>query len=269
MTNRTLFAIILSACAIAIGLGILIGRLFLTPAQLHDVLVSAAKLTAQAYAFWTQVLQSLVVRVIVSAVALWAAFSLRTIFRFVRRLVQRTDELIAGRWYVYRYTRAGGEYVWLHDEWRIIRSLSRRYVVRMSPAVRETSRRSSGEVLYNERDRLNILYNGFDHKEQSLISFSPRIPVMGDSRMLGLGVGDDGDYVLSTRVYLASRRPLPEEHAKAVIEEAGRSIAGHDLGKVLQLPSSVILSVLAKHPMPKLAADADTRSGLLRFLPKR
>lgn len=179
------------------------------------------------------------------------SFQYRSILSFLRRSIQSTDELIIGTWNIYRYTKSQGEIVLLTDVWTIRRNLSRKYAVSMRSSAKNKISAYMGWIIYNERDRFSVLLEGFNHKEQSLISFSPRIPVSGDTRTLGLGLGDDADYILSSRIYLASRTALPHEHVKEILNDASACIRKGD-EQLIQLPSHVISEIFVRHPLPKI-----------------
>lgn len=219
--------------------------------------------------------ESVVFRLLGIASAAFITVNYQAVLRFVRRTLARTDELIVGKWFVYRYTKTLGKPRLLTDTWTIRRNIASQYQydAYIAPLGRHR-RRYKGRIISNERDRFSILFEGFDHKELSVISFLPRIPVDGDSRTLGLGVGDDADYVLSARIYLASRIELPEEHAKAVLDDASSAIKSGSKDQLIQLPSDTALEILGMNPLPpnlapEIEAGLWTRlSGMLRSDPK-
>jgi len=205
---------------------------------------------------------------IIAAFALWIiGINLNAIGAFLRRSIIPTDNLIIGKWYVYRFTVTHGSPELISDEWQIRRNLSRRYVVDVQPikAFRH-NRKSVGELIYNERDRFSILYKGRQHKEQSLICFTPRIPLYDDSRILGLGVGDDADYVLSCRPYLACRERLDDDHAKEILVDAVDTIRSNTSTPLVQFPAHLMHDVLNRHPLPN-AGVAQSNSSLRNAWP--
>lgn len=177
-------------------------------------------------------------------------FNYNAVLAFVRRSLTSTDALVIGPWYVYRYTKTLGKPMLLKDLWTVRRNFSRRYVVDIIP-YRNTRRNAyKGRVIYNERDRFDILLEGTDHKEQSLICFKTRIPTSGDTRMLGLAVGDDADYVLSSRIYMASRKDLPLEYVHAVLDDATEAMKTDSKDQLIQLTTKLSLEAFARNTLP-------------------
>ena len=188
--------------------------------------------------------------VIAAAAVAFFLFNIRSVLDFLRLSLARTDALIIGDWHVYCYTKTQGEVMLLRDLWTIGRTLSRQYAVSIMSLNKDRKLAHEGSLVCNERDRFSILLEGADHKEQSLVCFVPRIPAGRDSRTLGLGVGDDADYFLSARVYLASRRDLPEEGVRAVLDDASRSIRNGSQEQLIQLSPSLISEIMLRNPMP-------------------
>ncbi len=176
----------------------------------------------------------------------------RAISNLLKRVTENTDEQIVGKWYIYRYGNKYCSQYWMASEWDIFRSITTgRYLIAQQRGTQQITVR--GEIVYKERDRFNVLLTGRNHKQQSLVSFQLTIPSNRDPRMIGLGVGDDADYQLSTRVYLASRVPVPRDLAAAVIDDA-TSLLRSCKSDLLQLPITAIAEIFFRHPLP--ASDA-------------
>ena len=210
--------------------------------------------------YWTtnhpsQIIIDIVRGVVILAAVRFLAFDFRAICQLLRSSIEATDAQIIGKWYVYRYGNKHGtlSLMGLDEAWKIRRTLTRTYAVRIDMPPNEV--KITGKIVYKERDRLNILMTGIDHKQQSLISFPLTIPFLKgddgtyDSRLLGIGVGDDSDYVLSTRVYLASKVKLPKDYAESVIE-AATSYLRTSQGNLLQMPASAISEIFKSKPLP-------------------
>jgi hypothetical protein len=179
----------------------------------------------------------------------------RWIQHLVNRLTNPEDAYITGKWYIYRYSKKDGIVRKLVTEWKIGRDLFDRYRIYNSKTkdiydekTRDNDAKLSGSVVYNERDRLNILVTGANHKQQTLMCFQMNIPVNKKTRVLGVGVGDDADYVLGSRIYLASRAEI-NESAFSIIDEATSHMKQGD--KLLQLPPCDIISIFEKYPPPE------------------
>jgi hypothetical protein len=185
-------------------------------------------------------------------------FQFRAISNLLRRVTERTDEQIVGKWYVYRYGNKHGTEYWMSAEWEIFRSLTTgTYLIAQSRGQRHIT--IHGQVICKERDRFNILITGLNHKQQSFVSLQLTIPSNHDPRMLGVGVGDDADYQLSARVYLVSRIPVDEELAKAIIDDGTGTLRASQ-NKLLQLPITTIGEVFRRHPIPEGAAHSAAAS---------
>jgi hypothetical protein len=209
--------------------------------------------------YWTTNDPSDVIFGIVKGVVILAAvrlivFNFRAIRQLLRSGVEETDAQIIGKWYVYRYGKKHGtlSLMGLNDEWHIRRTLGRTYAVRIDRP--PNTIKITGRVVYKERDRLNILVTGSDHKQQSLISFHLTIPTIKedgayDSRLLGISVGDDSDYVLSARVYFACKAKLPKAYVESVIEAATDYLRTGQ-GTLLQMPASAISEIFKSNPLP-------------------
>lgn len=209
----------------------------------------------------THLMKAYLDKVILAAITAVFIANYRAVIGFVRRTTRPTDEQVIGRWYVYRYARKNDESTMLADEWNISRTLASRYKVTISGHQRYYGYHTHGELVYHERDRFNILLRGRDHQQQSLICFQANIPRSDDSRTLGLGVGDDAQYVLSARVYLASRRRFVDSYAAKLIDDATAKLRTLDTEcPLLQLPVTVISGVLA-HPIPPDAYPANDQEG--------
>ncbi len=197
------------------------------------------------------IVENIASAILVSVVAL----NYRAILRFLQRRLKPTDGQIVGTWFVSRFIKKNTQLSVLTEEWIIVRSLGGRYVVRMHFDAK-VYMTFSGLVQYNERDRLNILINGVDHHQQSLVCFQTNIPRADDSRMLGLGVGDDSNYFLTTRVYLASRVRYGDDYVSDILNEASAAVlTGTGAGPMLQLTPDVIAATLGKHPLPATGAS--------------
>jgi hypothetical protein len=151
----------------------------------------------------------------------------------------------------------------LTNRWRISRGIITRgfnykMVVRdgkKTPVYSATA----GSLVYNERDRFNILIAGNDHRQQSLVCFQSSIRNADDTRLLGIGAGDDHQYVLSVRIYMASRELYPDEYIKGILDDASEKLRtyGGDC-KLLQLPPHIISEILANHPVPQPITEPES-----------
>jgi len=192
-------------------------------------------------------------------------FNINAVGRFLRRSIAPTDELIIGPWNVYRYTKSQGKNELLYDVWTIRRNFARQYVVVIETKNSRRNQTYVGTLEYNERDRFSVKLTGVNHKQQSFISFSPRISINDDTRTIGFGVGDDADYVLSARIYVASREPLHDSHVEKLIDDVTKTIASGTDGKLIQLSSHNITEVLLRHPWPetKTSGKQDYGAGVV------
>jgi hypothetical protein len=166
--------------------------------------------------------------------------------------VRPTDAQVIGDWHVSRYLKKNNKTEIITERWCIRRAWSSQYEVKIYDW--DGNWKSSGRVMYNERDRLNILLYGANHRQQSLICFQMNIPEHNDSRILGLGVGDDNQYVLSTRVYLASRTVLDDVCIEKIINAATdklRTTAKN--GRLFQLSTGIISKVFDDNPLPNIS----------------
>lgn len=189
-----------------------------------------------------------------------AALNYRGLLRFVRRTIKPTDAQIAGDWYVSRYVKKNNLSEIITERWRIQRDWYSKYNIKTF-AFWNGSWTVEGQLVYNERDRFNILLNGTNHKQQSLICFQASIPRDHDTRLLGLGVGDDSQYVLSARVYFASRDRLPDDYIKKVVDEATAQFHASDKSNpLLQLPTEIISNVFEKHRLPEISEESDRKN---------
>ncbi len=206
---------------------------------------------------------------IISVIAITIAlYNYRVILNFIRRSIKATDKQIISKWYVSRHIKKNNKIDVLTDVWHIRRSISGKYEVYMYNY--ENDYVKKGELVYNERDRFNILLIGSDHKQQSLVCFQTNIPKKSDTRLLGLGVGDDSQYFLTTRVYLASRVKFPIEYINAVLLDASKSMLYcANETPMVQLPPHLISEVLGRHPIPDLGTQTKEDISFLRkFLRK-
>jgi hypothetical protein len=176
------------------------------------------------------------------------SFNYRAILRFLRESLKPTDGQIVGNWFVSRFIVKHGAHSILTERWKIARGLSSRYIVIMYQDAKKYMN-FSGIVAYNERDRLNLLISGLDHHQQSLVCFETNIPRSDDSRMLGLGVGDDYNYFLTTRIYFASRTQYSNAYIEHILLEATSALrSDHSATPLLRLNPEVIANVLGKYP---------------------
>lgn len=178
--------------------------------------------------------------------------NVRAVVLFFKRTIDKKDNLIVGDWYIYRYTISRGKPTLILDTWTIRRTpFSKTYVVDvMASTGSNRPSKSLGKLVYNERDRFSILFEGVDHKEQSLISFSPRIPVSIDTRILGLGLGDDADYMLSARPYLACRTQLSIETAEKILGDAIEALRHEVERPTVRFSPEVMDKIFLSNPMP-------------------
>jgi hypothetical protein len=203
----------------------------------------------------SQLITDIVKQLIILAILGVVTINFRATRQLLRRGIEKTDAQIIGKWHVYRYGSKHGvlSLLGLNEVWEIRRAITRNYAVRIYTPRNEV--RTTGRVVYKERDRLNILMTGIDHKQQSLISFPLTIPFHNDddgtddSRLLGIGVGDDSDHVLTSRVYIASKVKLPEYHVKSVIGAATNYLR---IGQsnLLQMPANAISEIFKSNPLP-------------------
>jgi hypothetical protein len=198
---------------------------------------------------------AIVTGVISSAVFTLLILNFRIVGSFVRQTIEPADHQITGDWYVSRYLKENNKSEVCTDKWYIGRGWSGGYNVKIPYADDDGwDWELSGRILYNERDRLNILLDGANHRQQSLISFQMNIPRTNDTRILGLGVGDDCQYVLSTRVYLASRHRLDDNHIKKVIDNATDKLRTNGANSPLsQLPTDIISTVFQDNFPPEIS----------------
>jgi hypothetical protein len=247
---KLLFGVIVASALLAIGLTLtdlptivrsaLLG--YLTPEHLSKIS--------------DQILTSLIVLLIIAILT----YQFRAVRRLLRLSLERTDEQIVGDWYIYRAGKKNGnlKLLGLDEKWRIRRTFAGVYNVRI--VMSDKGNEITGTVMYKERDRLNILLTGVNHKQQSLVSFQLSIPssttdashsedTLVDSRMLGIGVGDDSDYVLTARVYLASKSRLPKDHVETLLDAATKQLRSNE-GRLLQLSSTEITRIFKDSPMP-------------------
>jgi hypothetical protein len=160
-----------------------------------------------------------ITRLLGTIIAGFLTVNSRAIIGLLRRTLQRTDKQITDQWHIYRWSMKHGRLEWVHSVWNIRRSLlTRKYVISQYGGPANTKIR--GGVVYNERDRLNMEITGINHKQRSLIAFQTTIPAHGDKRMLGIGVGDSADYILTCRIYLGSRAEIQDDVAKALVSAA-------------------------------------------------
>jgi hypothetical protein len=195
------------------------------------------------------VVDNIIATVVVSFIVL----NYRAIWRFLRRTVRPTDQQIVGEWWVYRFVKKYGRTRLAVDRWIIERDLYSNYNVRMERLRGEAATYSTtrGRLVYNERDRFNILVTGINHQQQSLVSFESSIPRDKESGILGLGLGDDAEYNLSLRVYLAYRYEIPEQHARDVLEYASELLnTANEDAKFVQLTRHMVSRVFEKYPPP-------------------
>jgi hypothetical protein len=187
----------------------------------------------------------------------FALINYRAILSFVRQTVKRTDAQIVGDWHVSRYIKKNNKSEIFTERWRIGRDWrTSRYTVQIYEDWKGDWK-SSGRVMYNERDRLNILLDGTNHHQQSSVCFQVNIPRHNDSRILGLGVGDDSQYVLSARVYLAARKRLDDARIRKVIDGATNKLRTDGAnGPLFQLPVDIISKVFEDNPLPKKARSS-------------
>lgn len=180
----------------------------------------------------------------------------RAIIGLLRRTLQRTDEQITKQWYIHRWSMKHGRLEWVVNVWNIRRSLlTRKYLVSQYDGSTDTEIR--GEIVYKERDRLNMQITGINHRQQSLIAFQTTIPAHGDKRMLGIGVGDSADYLLTCRIYLASRAAIQDDVAKELVKVATNKLRG-TTDDLLQL-SIVDIAEIFKAPPEEEPAKQSSR----------
>lgn len=197
-----------------------------------------------------------VVSAILIAIAL---LNYRGIIQFIRRRIKPTDGQIIGTWYVSRYLKKNTDVSILTEKWRIVRDLSSRYRVIMCD---EHAGKYGGIVEYNERERLNINITGVDHNQHGFVSFQLTIPRIDDSRMFGLGVGEDANYFLSARIYLASRIRYEDAYVRQLLDEAhGVLLSTGTACPLIQLPPERITAVLGAHS-PPVSGAVLPRNGL-------
>jgi hypothetical protein len=205
---------------------------------------------------WTprEIIHGTVIGLIAGAISGIVTFNFRVIRKLLRPSIEKIDSQIIGKWHVYRYGSKRGvlSLLGLNEVWEIRRTPVRTYSVRIDTPPNEV--KITGRIVYKERDRLNILLTGIDHKQQSLISFPLTILSLNDdgtydSRLLGIGVGDDSDHVLTSRVYFASKSKLPEDYVKVVIG-AATSYLRNGQSNLLQMPASAISEIFKSNPLP-------------------
>ena len=199
---------------------------------------------------YNELLKALIDHILLVTIFGVAAFNYKRISIFVQKYIKPTDAQTTGKWYVSRYVKKNGTLEIITEKWLIKRNITRSSYCVTTHEKAIYGWNTSGELIYNERDRFNILLNGSDHKQQSLICFQSNIPRNANSRILGIGVGDDSQYVLSARVYFASRIRLPDEHVQSVIDDATAKLSAPNNNQMFQLPTNVISEVLGRHPIP-------------------
>jgi hypothetical protein len=180
----------------------------------------------------------------------FVATNYRAILKFARRCIKSTHSHIVRKWYVYRYLKKNNDFIFRGETWEIYRALDRRYKVKIQDETLGHTRKA-GSVLYTERGRLTIELMGSDHDQESTVAFFCTIPTDGDTRMLGIGIGDDSQLTLSTRVYLACGDKLDEDYARAILDEAsGRLRSDEPVSPLMQLSTPLVSDVLSNHPLP-------------------
>jgi hypothetical protein len=178
------------------------------------------------------------------------------ILRFIRKSIKPTDTQIIGLWYVSRYFKKNSTLRVSTSQWLISRNINGEYDVKIKSTASENGGKVA-RVVYNERDRLNILITGRDHNQQSLVCFQPTLPSEPDSRILGLGLGDDDQYVLSCRIYFASRILLPAAYIEEVLKDATETLRGYEINSpLIQLPSHIMTEILSRNPLPEASMSA-------------
>lgn len=240
--------LLIAACFLLLFFGIAIGTLFPLPTIAGMHLANVITLAESGFSS-----KDFSIRVVTEILALAFVGLLGSQYRLIvgllRHAIEVTDEQIIGRWYVYRYGQKHHIQYWIKGEWNITRSRLRG-TYKVAQTRHNSGVRIDGEVVYKERDRLNILLTGINHKQQSLVSFQTTIPSNYDRRMLGVGVGDDADYFLGSRVYLASRVSLSDELARAIIDDATGALRACGNG-LLQLPMTKIAEIFSRYPVPE------------------
>jgi hypothetical protein len=192
----------------------------------------------------------------------FAVVNYHAILRFVSRTIRPTDAQIVGKWYVARYFKKNNSCQVINEEWYIRRDWSSRYNVKIRDFWKGDWK--YGRLAYNERDRFNILLIGANHQQQSLVCFQTNIAQGHDTRVLGLGVGDDSQYILSARVYLASRSKLPGAYIRKIIDDATAQFQARNGNcPLLQLPTDVISKVFDDNPLPDLTESETDKSAVI------
>jgi hypothetical protein len=151
------------------------------------------------------------------------------------------NDYVSGDWYVYRYLNR--EKIFIHcDKWSITRNSCGDHNIEVTKLIG-----IDGKFLSSKYDcivvrfgykTLNILINGKEHPQQSLVCFTPDVM---PSMMIGLGAGSDFHHDTCARIYFVYKgydgfdHNKLYEYAELFIEEATDKIKNH--GKdILYMP---------------------------------
>jgi len=130
-------------------------------------------------------------------------------YSLIRRLIlsQRND-YVCGDWIVYRFFLRDetGIYVIHSDKWSIKRNKINKYVINVCQIKNEAyyvNKKITCTIIKLEKQAFNVLWEGDDHYQQSLISFRP-VGIF-PTKMIGLGVGIDSRGDTCARIYFARK----------------------------------------------------------------
>jgi hypothetical protein len=182
------------------------------------------------------ILQSLLATAIGATITL----NYKIIVGLYLRVTSQQDTFLLGDWHVYRYSRRSGSLLLLADKWTIKRTIFNKFALTTS-STQYPEYKLKGAAVFMERRRLDLDIIGTTHRQHSFVSFRVGIPAQrADLKMLGIGIGEDFDQILCSRIYLASAIPMDEKEAMAVLDDASRRFAETD--RLHDLPALHTLS---------------------------